>query len=92
MVKNLPAMQETQVRSLGGKDPLEKGMATHCSILAWGIPRTEEPGCYSPWGRKESETTEQPVLSLSFTFPLSYLLLYKTKNHTTEEIFLSLEK
>ena len=44
MVKNLPAMQETQVRSLGGDDPLEKGMATHSSILAWRIPWTEEPG------------------------------------------------
>ena len=44
MVKNLPAMQETWVRSLGLEDPLEKGMATHSSILAWKIPRTEEPG------------------------------------------------
>ena len=44
MVKNLPAMQETRVRSLGQKDPLEKEMATHSSILAWRIPRTEEPG------------------------------------------------
>ena len=44
MVNNLPAMQETQVQSLGGEDPLEKGMATHASILAWRIPRTEEPG------------------------------------------------
>ena len=43
-VKNLLAMQETQVRSLGQKDPLEKGMATHISILAWRIPWTEEPG------------------------------------------------
>ena len=43
-VKNLPAMQETQVRSLGQEDPLEKGMATHSSILAWIIPWTEEPG------------------------------------------------
>ena len=41
---NLPAMQETQVRSLGWEDPLEKGMATHSSILAWRIPWTEEPG------------------------------------------------
>ena len=39
---NLPAMQETRVRSLGWEDPLEKGMTTHSSILAWGIPRTEE--------------------------------------------------
>ena len=44
MVKNLPAMQETQVRSLGQDDPLEEGMATHSSILAWRIPWTEEPG------------------------------------------------
>ena len=43
-VKRLPAMQETQVQSLGGEDPLEKGMATHSSILAWRIPWTEEPG------------------------------------------------
>ena len=44
MVKNLPAMQETRIQSLGGEDPLEKGMATHSSIIAWRIPWTEEPG------------------------------------------------
>ena len=44
MVKNLPAKQETWVRSLGCEDPLEKGMATHSSILAWRIPWTEEHG------------------------------------------------
>ena len=44
MVKNPPAMQETQVRSLGQEDPLEKEMAIHSSILAWEIPWTEEPG------------------------------------------------
>ena len=44
MVKNLPARQETQVPSLGGEDPLEKGMANHSSILDWKIPQTEEPG------------------------------------------------
>ena len=44
IVKRLPAMQETQVRSLGWKDPLEKEMATHSSTLAWKIPWTEEPG------------------------------------------------
>ena len=44
MVKNLPAMQETRVQSMGQEDPLEKGMATHFSILAWRIPWTEEPG------------------------------------------------
>ena len=64
MVNNLPAMQETQLRSLGWKDPLEKGMATHSSILAWRIPWTEEPGCYSPWAHKEMDTTERLSLSL----------------------------
>ena len=44
MVKNLPEMQETQVHSLGWEDPLEKGIAMHSRILAWRIPRTEEPG------------------------------------------------
>ena len=44
MVKNLPAMWETPVRSLGWEDPLEEGMAAHSSILAWRIPWTEEPG------------------------------------------------
>ena len=44
MVENLPAMQEAQVQSLGRGDPLEKGTATHSSILAWRIPWTEEPG------------------------------------------------
>ena len=44
MVKNLSAMQETQVESLGWEDPLEKGLVTHCSILAWRTPWTEEPG------------------------------------------------
>ena len=63
-VKNLPAQQETQVRSLGQEDPLEKGMATHCSVLGWRIPWTEEPG-YSPWGRKESDTTERLTLELT---------------------------
>ena len=44
MVKNLPAMQETQVQPLGREDPLEKEVATHSSSLAWEIPQTEEPG------------------------------------------------
>ena len=44
MVKNLPAVCETRVLSLGQEDPLEKGMATHSSILAWRIPWAEEPG------------------------------------------------
>ena len=60
MVKNLPAMQDTGVRSLGGADSWEEEMATHSSVLAWGIPQTEEPGgLYSPWGCKEADTTER---------------------------------
>ena len=57
LVKNSPAMQETWVRSLGWEDPLEKGMATHSSILAWRIPWTEEPGRLQSMGCKESDTT-----------------------------------
>ena len=60
LVKNPPAMWETWVRSLGWEDPLEKGKATHSSILAWRIPRT------NPWGHKESGTTERLSLSLLF--------------------------
>ena len=57
-VKKPPAMWGTWVRSLGWEDTLEIGMAIHSSILAWGIPQTEEPGRYSPWGRKELDRTE----------------------------------
>ena len=59
--KNPPAMQERKelwVPSVGWEEPLEEGMATHSSILAWRIPQTEEPAGYSPWGRTESGTTE----------------------------------
>ena len=56
-VKNLPAMQETQVRFLGWEDPLEKEMATHSNILAWIIPRTEEPGRLQSMGSQESDRT-----------------------------------
>ena len=52
MVKNLPAMQETQVQSLVWKDPLEESMATLSSILAWRIPWTEEPGGLQSMGRQ----------------------------------------
>ena len=50
MVKNLPAVQETQAQFLGWEDPLEKGMATHSGVLAWRIPWTEEPGGLQPMG------------------------------------------
>ena len=61
-VKNAPASQETQVRSLGQEDPLEEEMVTPSRILAWRIPWTEEPG-----GPKEADTTERLTLSLSRT-------------------------
>ena len=57
-VKNLPAMQETWVPSLGWEDPLEKGMATLSSILAWRIPRTVEPGGLQSMGSQRVDTTE----------------------------------
>ena len=71
MVKNLPAMQETWVQSLGGEDPLEKGIATQ------GYPSVSLPGeyhgqwslvRYSPWVSKESDTTGRLTLSLSRTY------------------------
>ena len=57
MVKNSPVMQENRVQSLGQEDPLEKGMATHSSILAWRISWTEEPGRLQTMGSQESDTT-----------------------------------
>ena len=56
MVKNLPAMPENWVQSLGQEGPLEKEMATHSSILAWEIPWTEEPGRLQPLGSQKRQT------------------------------------
>ena len=56
MVAQMPAMQETQVQSLGQEDILEKGMATHSSMLAWRIPRTEDPGWLTVHGVTKSQT------------------------------------
>ena len=64
MVKNPPTLWETQVQSLGREDPLEEGTATHSSIVAWTIPRTEKPGGYSPRAHKELDKTERLTLSL----------------------------
>ena len=61
-VKNLPAMGETQVQSLGWEDPLEKRMSTHSSIFAWEIPWTEEPGGLQSMG-SESATAKQLTLT-----------------------------
>ena len=69
MVRRLPAVRETWVRSLGWEDPLEKEMATHSSTLAWKIPWTEEPGRLQSMGHKELDTTER----LQFHFDFLYL-------------------
>ena len=72
-VKHLPTMGETQVRSLGREDPLEKKIATHSSILAWRIPGTED----SPQGRKESDTTEATNMhAYTFFFKLFSIMAY----------------
>ena len=70
LVKNPPAMWETWVRSLGSEDPLEKGKATHSSILSWRIPWT-----VYLWYHKESDMTEQLSLSLSYWSHFSPSLL-----------------
>ena len=72
MLKNLPAMQETWVQSLGGEDPLEKGMAAHSSILAWRMPWTRSLEGYSPWGCKDSDMTER--LSFSATYNIQIII------------------
>ena len=64
MVKSLPAVWETQVRSLGQEDPLEEEMATHSSILAWEIPWMEEPGRLQSLGLRRVNMTERLPFSL----------------------------
>ena len=71
-IKNVPAMQETWVHSLGWEDPLEKGMATHSSVLAWRIPWTEEPGGLQYMG-SQSQTRLSNFLSF---FSLLCVKLY----------------
>ena len=66
MIKNVPAILEGRVLSLGQEDPLEKGMATHSSILTWRIPRTEERERLQSWGHRELDPTMRPT----FTFLL----------------------
>ena len=70
-VKNLLAMRETWVGSLGWEDPLEKEMATHSRILAWRVPWTEEPDGYRPWGRKSRTWLSDWISTTSiFSIPL----------------------
>ena len=77
MVKNLPTMQETRVQSLGWEDLLEKGMATHSSILAWRIPWIKEPRGIQSMGHKEPDTTEQLTLHyiIYLEEPISHLFI-----------------
>ena len=82
-VKNLHAVQESRVRSLGWEDPLEKGMTTHSSILAWKISWTEEPGgACSPWGRKESGTTGRLIL----TYCWRHCVLFGQRNYFQPQV------
>ena len=90
MVKNLPATQETWVQSLGWKDPLEKGMATHSSILAWRIPWTEEPGALQSVGSQRvghewATTTNMNISCYSFCssiLDMGFLVAQMVKNRT----------
>ena len=75
MVKNLSAMQETWVRSLGWEDPLEEGVATHFSVLAWRIP-LDRGAWRAPWGHKESDSTEWHSTAQTSSFQLSQILSY----------------
>ena len=80
LVKHLPAMQETWVPSRGWEDLLEKGKATHSSILAWRIH-----GLYSPWGHKESDMTERLLLSQDFIQKIIPLLKEVQSSHKKSE-------
>ena len=69
---SLPAMSETQIRSLGWEDVLEEDVTTHSGILAWRIPRTEEPGGLQSKDHEESDTTERlhfPLLCIFYSHP-----------------------
>ena len=73
MVKNPPAMREIWVRSLGWEDSLEKGTATHCRILAWRIPWTEEPGGLQSMRFKELDMTPTFTFTFAGTSSLKFL-------------------
>ena len=70
MIKNPPAERETWVRSQGQDDPLEKGIVTHSSVLAWRIPRTEEPGGLQPMGPQGAAYDRAAKHSAQFIFCL----------------------
>ena len=80
MIKNLFTMWETQVQSLEQEGPLERGIATHSSILAWRIPWTEGPSVlHRPWGHKELDTTER--LSTSTALFGIYISIFGEMDH-----------
>ena len=86
MVKNLPAMRETRVPSLGRKDPLEKGMATPSGILDWRIPGTEKPGGLPPTGPHRAEhwvTNTTPLLPLLLNNPTAATASWRTQAYKT---------
>ena len=80
MAKSPPAMQETQVQSLGWKGPLEKGMASHSSILAWRIPRTEKPGRLQSMGHRVGHDRATNTFTSFFHF------------HGSEDLVLNLKR
>ena len=80
IVKNLPAMKETWVQSLGWKDPLEEGMVTHSSILAWEIPWTQEPG------RLHSMGSQSPTRLSTHTTLMSFIICTDTFHTSVENI------
>ena len=85
MVKNLPAVQETCIQSLGWENPLEKRMATHSSIVAWRIPRTEEPGKLQSMG---SQRIRHEWVTNAFTLNIFVQLLFnQIKEMYKEEIY-----
>ena len=86
MVKHLPTMRQTQVRSLGWEDLLEKEMATHSSILAWKIPWMEEPGRLQSMGSQRVDMTERLHFDFHF-FLVIYLPSYTGSNFKGSEIY-----
>ena len=88
MVKNLPSMQETLVRSLNREDPLEKRMLTHFSILAWEIYGQRSLVGYSPQGWKESNKNERLTLSLHFHRCFTYPKIHKGSPIALGEFFI----
>ena len=83
-VKNLPAMQEMQVQSLGWEDPLEEGMATHSSILAWRIPWTEEPGGLQSIGSQRVRHNWMPgagILHIECILQIAYWVQHFPQHH-----------